>query len=930
MRFPLSEIMSKAEYSEEIADNLLLGNETTSTEKHIHLYEGVRNHSSFDNVVDDLINTLKHLPKFSCSADVHCVLDKVDNVVEFLPGPLTVQKLLKVDVISDQLRVFAENMYGLSVKTVANKFDYSFPFSENGDIYKPIAKLYVVDNHLFFCESCDILANELSNSKNVEAVVLLLTKLLMSEGLFALLVHETLEEDTSNVLANEMHSRYESNIQNIISLPNKVANTLKGNFPNFFKLNNYCNILLLNAIKVLEFFSDAIASNQVSFDVLNFHSASLFLSKVVVHFYEVCRSESFEKFVKLITYRCTKVGPKQYSYKRILTEVLTKLQKPAIERLATLILQSVNSEDYKITDILTHNLFTNKNWHFVLYTKLPLISFFKENDINLINNLIIYISQTSQKDLLQLLLNLIDVWSDKFAINHTSIEHHLYVTKLFIVAMKYLNFDEFTPTHVEIVREKVFVGIPAHLESGLDQMRVIGMVTGEIVSSFFSYSEDLQLKFEYEKYSKELQDLANSLKMFTANEKKTKTHDNTSINFEQVVEELTFGLEIRQSIPYLPPKRQFRNKLDVGDLKSEFMIKSCKVERDKLTIIDDIDFQLDSDDDLEPYNISNDVRVLKIQPPSYLRDLRDGLLETKNPDIFISSLEICEKLIIQELNKDDATIGLELLEILITLTPTFYVEHFDTIVFQSCIAITCTYPVVFAEYLCRQFHADSGTYSICHRMLMLDVLSESAKVLSHIQQNKYRQTQEQVNPTIQKAEQIIKEHLENKTKRFIKHKHRPFEQVNKFSDVAGSFFFPLIYSFGKSTFLPYTIPNDNDCLLLINYLQTLSVIMCCTQNCPIASKMSKELFSISWFLRFHKDPKVRIATLTLLAAAIFCVPKSVLMNDFADILLEIRLWLQDILDLHTKSEQNVECRMLANQLMCLVEDVLKIDMKLEL
>lgn len=930
MRFPVSELNAKAECDED-SENALLVNEKAPKKERLESHKEFQNITDFNNTLDDLLNTLTNLQKFSSNGEVENVLNKIDNLVTHFPGPLTVQKLLKIDITPEYFEKFTESTYYLVLKTVASKFDHHFPFDESTEIHESVVNLFVVENYICFSESFQVLTQELQNNKNTGAILVLLQKLLMSDGLFDFLVRGTLEQNNEdNIIKAEVYSKYEAVIQNLMSLPNKIANVLEGKFPKMFESEIYCSLLLLNFIKTIEFLSEAVISNQICITDFNFQFLSLFLSKTVVYFNNGCSSDSLKKLIEIVTYWCTTDSIKQVCYKKIVCGIFTDLQKPAVEPLVIMILQNVDHQVYDINNILDGDLLKNKNWSFVLCTKVPLLLFFNENEISLIHNLLIYLAQASQSDLFQLVLNLLQVWSDKFSIKHTSVEHHLYIAKLIVVSTKYLEADKLTPSHKTTLLEKITLGIPIHFESGLDEIRVIGMTTGEVVCYFlhtcFNYPKEIALQFDFPKMSEKIHRLALNLKGLSAPTKKKERPDK---NFAQLIKELISKFENSETLPYVPPERQFKKRF-AGVTKNEIVVETCNIDRNKLMIIDDTDFQLDSDDDLEPYDTSNDVKVAKKLPPAYLRDLRDGLIETKDADIFTSSMEVCEKLILEQLPKDDASIGLELLEILLSLTPTYYVENFDTIVFQSCVAITCTYPAIYAEYLCKQFHADSGVYSICHRVLMLDILRESAKMLSSLQKDKNEQQhkkERENNPEAQSAEEMIRKRLESKTRRFIKHKHYVFETVNRFSEVAGSFFFPLVYGFGKSKFVPYSTPNDDDCVLLIYYLNALSAIMCCAQNCPIAPKMAKEIFSVSWFLRFHKDAKVRMATLSLLASAIFNVPKSILINDFVDILLEVRFWLDDMVDgLH--AEINVECRTLAGQLLCLVEDVLKVDMEL--
>ncbi|KAJ8972747.1 hypothetical protein NQ317_013801 [Molorchus minor] len=167
-----------------------------------------------------------------------------------------------------------------------------------------------------------------------------------------------------------------------------------------------------------------------------------------------------------------------------------------------------------------------------------------------------------------------------------------------------------------------------------------------------------------------------------------------------------------KEVEYIPPDRRIRNKICPPANNEVLIINATKPKIDYIKIIDNTNFELDSDDDLEPYDLSNDVKVTKKNPPAYLRDLRDGLLEMEDYEIFTLSLENCEKLIVSQLSDDDATIGLELLEILLSLEPKFYVENFDSLI-----------------------HADLGTYSIARRIFMLDVLRQAARTLSDLKKS---------------------------------------------------------------------------------------------------------------------------------------------------------------------------------------------------
>lgn len=878
----------------------------------------------FNRKTEDLFDYLQGLQKIKSASDVDVIVNKINEVLEYLPGPSNVQKILKIDSCAEFINEFAKRRYSTILSRLIDKFDSNFPLID-GMVHDTVNRLFVIEDAEFFVVSFSTLLTHLKGSSSRDALLALITNLLESEGIFVTICSYIIEkEDASDVAIIDYYSKYELFVQSLVSLPNTVANVMEGNISHMYKPDNYCCFLVFNVIKIIEFFSDLMwREKDVSF---NFKSLSLFLSKTIVIFHS---SKGLVKLVKIMELLTNNTNTKSAVYKKIFATVLKELQRFSIETFTVMILQNLTSNK-NVANVLSENLIENKDWQFVLCKKIPLLSYYDANDYKLINNLITYLKISSVQHLFDLFLNLLAVWSDKFSFTRISLEQHLYVTKLVILAAKHLNTFNFSDSQRNSVQKNIYMGIPAHLECGIDSMRVIGMVTGEIVSELVTRppngSEEIKLQFEYDKLSKECQDLARDLKSLT--EKTEETFDGEAGEVLDIILQIKAAYGTQENNIYTPPARNFRNKNKVVNADNEVVVETASnFKNNTITIIDSTDFELDSDDDLEPYDTSNDVKVSKKPAPAYLRDLRDGLLETQDAELFVLSVENCEKLITQQLNNDDASVGLEILEILLTLTPTFYVENFDHLVFQSCIAITCTYPAFYAEYLCKQFHADTGTYSICHRILMLDVLRESAKTLSALkpETNVPEATKKKRSTEAETAAEIIKKRLETKTRRFIKHKSHRFENLNKFADVAGWFFFPLIYGYGKSKFLS----ADDDNVLLIHFLQTLSIVICAAQNCAVAPKMARELFNLSWFLRFHREVKVRMAVLSMIAAGILNVPKSILLSEFTDVLLEMRFWLIDMINPHIEREPNSECRILGTHVMCILEDVLKVNTGLE-
>jgi telomere length regulation protein len=361
----------------------------------------------------------------------------------------------------------------------------------------------------------------------------------------------------------------------------------------------------------------------------------------------------------------------------------------------------------------------------------------------------------------------------------------------------------------------------------------------------------------------------------------------------------------------------------------------------------DSDDCLDSDDDLIPYDMSEDLKLSTKKRPKYLRDLRDGLLETEDHERFSESLEVCEALIMAQLSDDDISLGIELLEILVCLEEKFCVDSFDTRRYCASVAIVSAFPQPCAEYLSSQLNTGFGKYSIGQHLFMLDCLAGSAKKLSNLQtpvadlvdvkgtshtqfgtSKKFgiQNTKEDTvsNTVLVSAKDIVRKRIESHTRRFISApKPVSVGQANKFSSVAGSFFFPLIYGIGRSSGGSSLFGSAyKDCVLLVHFLHTLAVIMASSINCPSSARMGKELLDLCWTLRYHSQAKVRLAVMGCVGAVVIAVPDSRLMSDLYESLLESRLWLLEVMKTgHRQGDPDSSCRAFAAYILALIANV---------
>lgn len=879
------------------------------------------------NELETCTAALENIQKLTTQSQVEDVLSMIENLLQCLPGPITVQKLLGIDepfTVSNFI-----TCYEIFLESLIKLFDLSFPFREN-KLYEPIKNLFSIDDPVCFSVNLRVLSKYLK-SGDKDYLIQLLTLVLKSEGLFSYIC--VIVCNSYSGISWEDHTSNWSIFQNLLySLPMRIANVSERNISEFFQTENYSKFLILNLLKVVEF-TVHLNQNILQNKSLDCKILSVLLSKILVHFNASLSSKSLLSFIEIVGLLTNKPSAKTLHYQNIFRNIFTNLERPAVEVLAKVMFCNLNPQKYLVVSILGNDMINNANWKFVLCTKIPMLVHFEKDYDNLLLNLVLYLSVASQKSLIKLFIDLINIWADRTSITHTSVEQQIFVSKLILYILNSLQNIGLSDFEKSKIMATVYAGLPVHLESSVTVVRYSGMKTGEILLNILRHEDKAvdtaQLKFEYENLTDECKNIVNDLKHII--DKDLEPYFKKRVEFDVKIEDLLENLKEQnvQYPEYIPPERRFRSRKATEEPKNEVTLLEYNVNP-QIKILDSTNFELDSDDDLVPYDLSNHVKVSKKKPPAYLRDLRDALLETEDYELFTLALQNCQNIIVSQLPDDDAAIGLEILTILISLEQRFYVEHFDDLLFQSCISITCTYPAYYAEYLCKQIHADVGTYSISKRVFMMDVLRQSAKGLASLKMN------ENVEPTksksqhdIDNAADVIRKRLESKTRYFKRHKFVKKESINSFSKVAGYFFFPLLYGFNQNKMLSQS-SNDIDFIFLIHFVETLAVIMSAAQNCLLAPRMGKEAFQFSWFLRFHKEVKVRMAIISLIASVILNVPQSILVQEFMGELFEIRLWLADLLSSSVaRGEPNTECRNLAACAMVLIEGVLKVDVDVD-
>lgn len=854
----------------------------------------------------------------SSNADIQGIEHLILEFVIQLPGPVTPEKLTRFDQsIYIPWRQFAQTDYFDFIQMIVGKFDKVWPV----DVHKNLRDLFSIDQCAdYLMSAIDVLTASEHKSK-----MPILGKILEHIALHDTLLFAAFVDLSFGHVIPEKANNF---IQQLTSLPNRIANEMKSNMPDVFVPEKFCNILMINMLKAIHFMAHVNYNEKASTFGTAF-AAQLF-SKVIVDFNFNRSSEALKNTINVLL-----CWSNEDTYMLFINEMILALNRNAIDVLSVMLMHN----DHDIYPLLQSAVFANENWKYCLLTKMPLLNYYTSQTV--VIRLICYLAQVKEAEtmLIDLLLELLDVWSSKNVILKTSTDQQIYVTKLIVLCVHELDRKSAISSDLrQKATRKLYKGVSYHIESQTATVRCIGMITSEIVLGIFQSKEmndENKLKFDYAAFCLDDTILIESLKYIGKTEDAVRNA--ADINVDYVIENMTAQMT-GKPLADTDSKSVAIASTGIPSNLEYFSVHQNLVKMPTKKAAE----ELDSDDDLEPYDMSNDVPSVSDDCPKYLLDLKVQLLETEDSDVFAKCLESSQALIEEQLPNNDIKLGLDLLRILISLDQKFYMENFEQYRLSACISICCVYPKESAEYLCQQFHAKVATYSISTKVLMLDILSEACKMLSKIQLETQQRPQSKPPTTMAgklvnlndeqmelkvAAANVIRKRIEAKTRRFATKTPNPFvsAQNNRFADVAGYFFYPLLHGFGErqlSMNVNRTLGHDVDNILLVNLLNTISTIMLAAKNCAVAIKFAQEIFRLTVVLRFSAEPKIRAATTQMIAVVFLAVPKEVLSSVLFEEICEIKTWLEACVNpnIIRGGEKNADCREIARHALALCYD----------
>ncbi|CAH8840599.1 unnamed protein product [Trichobilharzia szidati] len=503
----------------------------------------------------------------------------------------------------------------------------------------------------------------------------------------------------------------------------------------------------------------------------------------------------------------------------------------------------------------------------------------------------------------------LSVWSDVSSIQSASLERRIYVSQIFIswfVDFRNMLSSEFTITDDHLLPD-ILSGISNHLASPRIEVRTLGMVIGD---------EDQKLKFDYE----ELEFLKYIRPYFVPMDENHGVESNLQAT---IPTETISGSDSHEDTV---ASRDHRLNGEDGTVNQTV-------------------HELDSDDD--PDSDNDSLKPLPSTQPSshndktphYLRECLDGMLLTKVEDnkVNVACTLSAEKLI-RDHPEAARELALEFANTLVHVEPPVTPDQKEVAHarHKALIAIGVVAPKKCARYLTSQFCQQDN--SVGKKMYIISCLTDIACELyggkEALLSQKLSAKQHVIeNDTIQ-ASKV----QEGKTRRFFKKRSPPSTFVNKFSHVAGEFFFPLLKSIPnlslssvKGTFA------HQEAVLLASLLASLGTMYACSRFSPVQNRMADELLDLIPLFYRHPEPAVRRALLIAVGTVITTTPLEILSSRpqliFRDSLLPygnntnsedntLSGWLKSC----SVSDTDTECQLLAsNGLSALCERFLELN-----
>lgn len=811
-----------------------------------------------DSRLDKLKRELKRLESIGTldnKKSYKALVESVSTILEQLPGPITPQVLSKID--AENRDDFNEYFTKL-IMILVSKVSSVWPCSE-ADEQLLLSCFLRNSNFTFVFTTVQDISENLDMSPKL--IKLLGTLLYSPDFLAESFLLASMEYDLKIVY------KFNRFIQYLINLPQLVSNIQKADFHQKFSLENYFRNLACEFLKALHFKPEK-------------DGFMISLANKIVSNFKTSLPDLVECFINVISI----LSP----------SFLQQLEK---QNHVFIVKSILKNDSMTLFECLGHS----DKWNYVFFDKLPFFDVMESNDHIL--KLVDYYVLKPEK-LKTLIIDILLIWSKKHASHKTGLDQHIYLSKLLVASICRLKASG-NPLDGDEIRRNLFQGTQYHIGSTDTVLRYVGMITTELIVN--SLQEDAErLSFDYSSLRGKEKEVVEHLQYIFSKIGNSNTIDK-EVCLDYLLTKLLVGFDDQKIVNKAQKVSENQNE----SVKAEIKVSSS--------------LDSDDDEDLIPYDMSNDIDIeVERNKPKFLQDLFNVLVEDHDKEVKTRvAINSAKDLINAELPHVDAKLGVDLLTIFVSLEVKFYLEDFDDKRFDICVAISKVIPEQAAEYLCNEFHAHTQKYALPSKLLMLDILSRTARELSDEKPKENPKQFEQSAPmkTIKKKSnehekrmEIIEERLKAKTRYFFSKIDVPVESKNMFSNVAGSFFFPLVRGNRKNQIFFKRFDSDQHTGMLLSHaLDTLSNIVLAAKNSLVLPKFVDEIFEVFEIARFYGEERVRRSALQLLMCTLVTVPKFVFKNEYANKIIDLRDSLSQVASTPLAlvySEKSEECRSL--------------------
>uniref|UniRef100_A0A663F202 Telomere length regulation protein TEL2 homolog n=1 Tax=Aquila chrysaetos chrysaetos TaxID=223781 RepID=A0A663F202_AQUCH len=270
----------------------------------------------------------------------------------------------------------------------------------------------------------------------------------------------------------------EALLNKIVCLPDHVSNKLQGKNPAVFFPQNYFPLLGGAVIQVLQKISDSLRGKIAG--GLCYRDGSS--SEVSVHL--VCLpifSSTSEEILSVLVPRLTDLTKSDCIWQRICWRLVECVPDRWMEAVVLGFVQRAPGADV-LSRLLGNLVVKNKKAQFVVTQKVLLLQYCHTTAV--LQNLLGYLSLDSLRRalLIKVLQELLETWGSSSAVKHSPPEQQQYISKAILICLSHLKEPEIESCRQELLTS-MMEGVKCHLDSNLPQIRRLGMIVAESISS---------------------------------------------------------------------------------------------------------------------------------------------------------------------------------------------------------------------------------------------------------------------------------------------------------------------------------------------------------------------------------------------------------------------------------------------------------------